>query len=163
MANPMVSRSAPAASTPARRSSAAIPTEAPDRHALDAQTCDRAVLAEDRCHVRYGPDRCQCGQLRAESVVGATTIAEQQRRETERQAGPGQAPVRVGRVGSVGIHERHRRRRRLGHAVMVGDDDIDPARHRLGYLVALDDPQSIVTMRVAPAAAAASMPRTDRP
>ena len=109
MANATVSRSTAAGAIRARSSSAAIPGRGARRSRSRPEPRDRPVLADDRRDVGDGPDRREVGEVergrRAAGLVG-----EQQLGDLERDAAPGQAAVRVGRVGAVRVDDGDGRR-----------------------------------------------------
>ena len=73
-------------------------------HPLEAEAGDRPVLAHDRRDVRDRPDRREVREV-AGLRLGAEQLAEQQPRDGERDARPGQAPIRVGRVGALRVDD----------------------------------------------------------
>ena len=97
IANETVSRSTAAGATFARSSSAAMPGRGARRMPLETEPGDGPVLADHRRDVRDRPDRCQVGQVQGRG--GAAGLPrEEQLGDLERDAAPGQATVRVGRI-----------------------------------------------------------------
>ena len=70
---------------------------------LQPELHDRAILAEDGREIRHGADR---GEIR-ERERG---VAEEEARQREGDAAPGEPPVRVVGVGAMRIDDRQRRR-----------------------------------------------------
>ena len=126
MANETVSRSTAAGAIRARSRSAAIPGRGARAQPLEAEPGDRPVLADDGRDVGDGADRREVREL--ERGRGATgLVGEEQLGDLERDAAAGQPAVRVGRVGTVRVDDRERRREDRRDAVVVGDDDVDAA------------------------------------
>ncbi len=102
-------------------------------HALEAELRDRPVLAEDRHHVRDGPDG---GEVRQVARLGlrAGDLAQEQARDRERDARSRQPSIGIDVVVALRVDEGDRRGQDLGQVVVVGDDDVDPARRRRGDL-----------------------------
>ncbi len=94
---------------------------------------DRAVLADDRRHVRHAADRGQVGQTQGR-LRATWFVREQELGDLERDATAGQAAVRIGGIGSMRIDDRHGRRENGRHPVMVRDDHVEAAGIRLGDL-----------------------------
>ena len=104
--------------------------------ALESEPRDGAVLSQDGCDVGDRADRRQVGQVGDRLDRRDTAeLLQQERGHLQRDAAPGQASIRVGRVRPLGIHDRDGAGKDVGDAVMVRDDDVDPllrGRRRLG-------------------------------
>ena len=94
--------------------------------ALQAQSRDRPVLADDGRHVGHGPDR---GEVRQGEREGRATgfVAQQQLGDLEGHAAARQSRVRVHGIGPVGVHEGDGVRERRWDPVMVRHDDVQTA------------------------------------
>ena len=88
MAKARLSRSTSAGAMPAAASSAAMPGPRIRAHPLQPELDDRPVLAEHGREIRHGPDRGEVGEAERR-------VAEEQPRQRERDAAPGEPPVRI--------------------------------------------------------------------
>ena len=93
---------------------------------FEPETRDRPVLPDDRGHVGDRSDRRQVGQVEGGQRT-AGLVREQELGDLEGHAAPRQAAVRVGRVGPMGVDHGEGGGHDRRHAVVVGDDDVDPA------------------------------------
>ena len=100
---------------------------------LETQPRDGAVLADDRGDVGDGPDGREVRQVQRGGDP-ARLIGQEQLGDLECHAAAGQPPVRVGRIRSMRVDDRKRRRHDRGDAVVVGHDDVDAARVGDGHL-----------------------------
>ena len=90
---------------------------------------DRPVLPDDGRHVGHAADRREVREVQGEGGT-AGHLSEEQLGDLERDAAAGQPAVGVRGIGAVRVDEGQRRRQDRGDAVMVGDDDVEPARDR---------------------------------
>ena len=103
---------------------------------VEAQARDRPVLAQHRRDIRHGADHREVGEVpRRRLGRDPAQPLQQERRNLEGHAGPGEPRVGVGGVQPVRVDEGERRRRHRRHPVVVRHDHVDPGvprRHDLG-------------------------------
>ena len=133
MANATVSRSTAAGAIRARSSRAAIAGPGRRSQAVEAEPGDRPVLADDGRHVGDGSDGREVGEVEGRGR-SAGLVREEQLRDLEGDAAPRQASVRIRGVRPMRVDDGDRVGQDGRDAVMVGDDDVDPARARGGDL-----------------------------
>ena len=94
---------------------------------LQPEADDRPVLAEHGGEVCHGPDRRQVREPEG-------GVVDEQSRHRERDAAAREALLRVVRVGAMRVDDGQGRRQLGRHAVMVGDDHVDPGGVRRRHL-----------------------------
>jgi hypothetical protein len=109
------------------------PGACPGREPREAQPDETAVLAHERHDVRHRPDRREVREREC-GLRSARPRAQEELRDLERDARPGQARIGVAAVGPLRVHEREGLWAFAREDVMVGDDDVDARRGRLGDL-----------------------------